>query len=123
MRHQHAGLAIPDFPASYGGVIPNFYNWLVALNFAHRCGAWLLVSAGIGLALRVAADKSLDPWLRQPAWVLLGAIAVQFLLGACVVWTQLGLHILTSAHVLGGAVVFTSALVLALRLGRASQGA
>jgi cytochrome c oxidase assembly protein subunit 15 len=123
MRHQHAGLAIPDFPASYGGVVPTFYNWLVALNFAHRCGAWLLVSAGIGLALRVAADKSLDPWLRQPAWILLGAIAVQFLLGACVVWTQLGLPILTSAHVLGGAVVFTSALVLALRLGRASQGA
>jgi cytochrome c oxidase assembly protein subunit 15 len=121
MRHQHAGLAIPDFPASYGGVVPTFYNWLVALNFAHRCGAWLLVVAGTWLAWRVAADQSLDPWLRQPAWVLLGAIAAQFLLGACVVWTQLGLPILTSAHVLGGAVVFTSALVLALRLGRASQ--
>ena len=123
MRHQHAGLIIPDFPANYGHVIPTFYNWLVALNFAHRCGAWLLVSFGTALAWRVAADKSLDPWVRQPAWVLLGAIAAQFLLGACVVWTQLGLPILTSAHVLGGAVVFTSALVLALRLGRASQGA
>ncbi|HTB33832.1 MAG TPA: COX15/CtaA family protein [bacterium] len=123
MRHQHAGLAIPDFPANYGQVIPTFYNWLVALNFAHRCGAWILATAGMGLAWRVAKDPSLDPWLRQPAWVLLGAIMAQFLLGACVVWTQLGLPILTSLHVLGGAVVFTSALVLALRLGRASQGA
>jgi cytochrome c oxidase assembly protein subunit 15 len=121
MRHQQAGLIIYDFPLSYGRIIPPFYNGLVALNFAHRCGAWLLATLGLGFAWRVASDASLDPWVRRPAWVLLGAISVQFLLGASAVWTHLEYPVLTSAHVLGGSLVFTSAVVLALRLHRVSR--
>jgi cytochrome c oxidase assembly protein subunit 15 len=118
MRHLQAGLVIYDFPLNYGRVIPPFYNGLVVLNFAHRCGAWILATAGTGFAWRIASDKGLDPWARRPAAVLLAAILVQFLLGASVVWTKLTHPVLTSAHVVGGAVVFTSSVVLALRLNR-----
>lgn len=116
MRHHQAGLIIYDFPLSYGHLIPPFYNGLVVLNFSHRVGAWILVSAGTAFAWRIAFDASLDRWVKTPAKVLLGAIGAQFLLGASVVWTGLQVPLLTSSHVLGGAVVFTSSVVLALRL-------
>lgn len=121
MRHQQAGLIIYDFPLSYGRVIPEFYNGLVALNFAHRVGAWVLALGGSAFAWRVASDRSLDLWVRRPAQLFLAAVLLQFLLGASAVWTALRVPLLTSAHVLGGSVVFTSAVVLALRLHRVSR--
>src|SRR6187455_2319481 len=39
MRHTGAGLAIPDFPLSYGRLIPPFWNPAIAIHFAHRLGA------------------------------------------------------------------------------------
>src|SRR5215471_15089989 len=42
MRHLGAGLAIPDFPTSYGRLVPPFYSFAVIINFAHRCGALLV---------------------------------------------------------------------------------
>ena len=125
MRHQGAGLVISDFPLNYGGILPHFADGrlalgepLVALNFAHRVGAWILASAGTFFAWRVVSDTALSAWVRRPAKVLLAAIAVQFFLGASVVWTHLTMPWLTSLHVLGGSVVFTSAVVLSLRLRR-----
>jgi cytochrome c oxidase assembly protein subunit 15 len=123
MRHQQAGLIIYDFPLSYGRIIPPFHNGLVALNFAHRVGAWVLATAGAVFAWRIANDASLDRWARQPAWVFVGAVGIQFLLGASVVWTKLTHPVLTSAHVLGGSLVFTSAVVLALRLNHVARRA
>jgi heme a synthase len=116
MRHQGAGLAIPDFPGNDGRILPTFDSPLVVMNFAHRCGAWLLLSLGGGFALRLATDRGLDPWARKPAAFFLAAVFVQFLLGACAVWTRLSMPWLTSAHVVGGSVLLCSSLVLALRL-------
>jgi cytochrome c oxidase assembly protein subunit 15 len=121
MRHQQAGLIIYDFPLSYGRIIPPFHNGLVALNFSHRVGGWIIGIWGTWLAWRVVSDAGLDRWVRSPAKVLLGAISVQFLLGAGAVWTGLRLPLLTSAHVLGGSVVLTSAVVLAMRLHRVAR--
>jgi len=121
MRHQGAGLIIGDFPLNNGRLIPEFSSWLVALNFAHRCGAWLLACLGGGFALSVAFNRALDPWVRKPAAFFLAAVLVQFLLGACVVWTRLGMPALTSAHVVGGSLLLCSSLVLALRLRRLSK--
>jgi cytochrome c oxidase assembly protein subunit 15 len=118
MRHQHAGLIIHDFPLSYGQLIPPFYNGLVALNFSHRVGAWLLLILGVSVAVQVLRSPNADPWVKQPAKVLLGAVLLQFTLGACVVWTHLTEPVLTSFHVLGGSALFTSLVVLALRLRR-----
>ena len=116
MRHQNAGLIITDFPLNNGRVIPDFYNWLVAVNFAHRCGGWLLVSLGGTFALRVALDRGIAPWARRPAAFFAGAVVAQFLLGASVVLTHLEWPVLTSVHVLGGSVLLASSLVLAIRL-------
>jgi cytochrome c oxidase assembly protein subunit 15 len=116
MRHQNAGLIISDFPLNNGQVIPVFFNWLVAVNFAHRVGAWLLVGLGGLFTLRVARDARVDTWARRPAAFFAGAVLVQFLLGASVVLTHLELPVLTSVHVLGGSVLLASSLVLAIRL-------
>jgi heme a synthase len=116
MRHQNAGLIITDFPLNNGRVIPDFYNWLVAVNFAHRMGGWLLVSLGGTFTLRVASDRRVDPWARRPAAFFAGAVVVQFLLGAGAVLTHLEWPVLTSLHVLGGSALLATSLVLAIRL-------
>src|SRR4029078_3739104 len=39
MRHTNSGLAIPDFPLSFGHIIPPFTSNKVIIHFAHRVGA------------------------------------------------------------------------------------
>src|SRR3977135_752786 len=39
MRHLGAGLAIPDFPMSFGRLVPAFTSAAIVVNFAHRVGA------------------------------------------------------------------------------------
>ena len=39
MRHNGAGLAIPDFPLAFGRLVPDVWNARVAIHFAHRLGA------------------------------------------------------------------------------------
>ena len=39
MRHTGAGLAIPDFPLSFGQLIPTHWDSKIAIHFAHRVGA------------------------------------------------------------------------------------
>src|SRR5437588_1672488 len=38
MRHLGAGLAIPDFPLSFGRLVPQFTTLEIAVNFVHRVG-------------------------------------------------------------------------------------
>lgn len=121
MRHQHAGLIIYDFPLSYGHIIPPFYSGLVALNFAHRVGGWLVFFSALALGTKLLSDAELDPWIRRPAEILILAVTTQFFLGASAVWTKLTVPLLTSTHVIGGSIVFTTSLVVALRLRRLSE--
>src|SRR5262245_5101397 len=48
MRHTGAGLAIPDFPLSFGHLIPTHWDPKIAIHFAHRVGAgarrWLMAA-------------------------------------------------------------------------------
>src|SRR6185295_3139519 len=44
MRHNDAGLAIPDFPLAIGHLVPPAWNAKVAIHFAHRLGAPLVLS-------------------------------------------------------------------------------
>src|SRR5436190_18010061 len=39
MRHTGAGLAIPDFPLSFGHLVPTHWDPKIAIHFAHRVGA------------------------------------------------------------------------------------
>jgi cytochrome c oxidase assembly protein subunit 15 len=123
MRHQHAGLAIPDFPLAYGKVWPAMdadsvarYNahrleitavepitaTQIGLQMAHRLGALLIlgaVSASAWLARRrLGAANGLSKLLL--AWVAL--ILVQALLGAVTIWSGKAADIAT-AHVVVGA--------------------
>ena len=43
MRHMNAALAIPDFPTVFGGVFPHAWTPEIAIHFAHRVGALIVV--------------------------------------------------------------------------------
>jgi cytochrome c oxidase assembly protein subunit 15 len=116
MRHQNAGLMIPDFPLSYGHLVPDFGDWLVVVSFAHRLGALVVLVLALTLSLGVLRGSQ-EPWLKVPAAVLVAAVLVQVTLGAFTVWSGLQ-PVIASLHVIGGALVLTSSLVLALRLFR-----
>jgi cytochrome c oxidase assembly protein subunit 15 len=123
MRHQHAGLAIPDFPLAYGKLWPRMdaasvalYNqrrleivslnpitsFQIGLQMAHRLVA-VLILAGVGACAwgtlrRLGAGSALGKLAL--AW--LGLVLAQALLGALTIWSDKAADIAT-AHVLGGA--------------------
>lgn len=123
MRHQHAGLAVPDFPLAYGRVWPptdeaflqnvnalrtdtrDFHPitaFQVVLHMVHR---WLGV--GLGIAVMVAAVKlrrGFGPGTlaSRLAWAWGGLILVQVVLGAATVWSNKAADVAT-AHVVVGA--------------------
>jgi cytochrome c oxidase assembly protein subunit 15 len=45
MRHSDAGLAIPDFPLVFGGLVPPQWTPQIAIHYAHRIGALLVTLA------------------------------------------------------------------------------
>ncbi len=109
-----AAFAIPDFPLSYGMLVPPLGEWNVRVQFIHRAGAaavTVLVLATAGVAL---ARHRAEPMLRRPAVALLGLLALQVLLGGLTIWTVKAV-LPTTLHVVTGAGLLASALVLALR--------
>jgi heme a synthase len=111
MRHDKAGLAIPDFPLALGRVIPPFSSFPVAIHFAHR--AWALVVAGSVVACLVAALRARRAGLVRAGTVLASLAAVQIALGAATVLTRKSVPIAT-AHVATGALLLVTALAFTL---------
>lgn len=134
MRHQHAGLSIPDFPTAYGKVWPAIdpasvahYNqqrlevltanpitaFQILLQMVHRLVALLILLAVAACALitrRVARDNK--PLQRLTlGW--LGLILLQVLLGAATIWSNKAADIAT-AHVLVGALSLAMGVQLIL---------
>ena len=123
MRHQHAGLAIPDFPAAYGKIWPDTspaailgYNqqrievagyapitaFQIVLQMVHRLVAGiilLMVGACAWLAWRQLGPRHCLSRLAS-GWLLL--IVAQIFLGAATIWTGKTADIAT-AHVACGA--------------------
>jgi len=124
MRHIGAGLAIPDFPASFGRWIPPLDTVPVAVHFAHRIGA--LVVGALVVRLALAAWRAADRRFRRPAALVLALVLVQIGLGAATVLTGKAVTP-TTIHVAVGAAVLGSCWWLALRsmrlLGRRSAAA
>ena len=58
MRHTGAGLAIPDFPLALGRVVPPLGDAAVAIHFAHRVWALVVVILVGAVVTRVAAQRS-----------------------------------------------------------------
>jgi cytochrome c oxidase assembly protein subunit 15 len=123
MRHQHAGLAISDFPLAHGQIWPDTtpaaivrYNaermdvvsqnpitaFQVILQMIHRLGAVLIflgVAAAAGLSMKRLGKEDL---LTKFAFFWLGLIVIQIALGIETIWSNKAADIAT-AHVLVGA--------------------
>jgi heme a synthase len=114
MRHTDAGLAIPDFPWAFGRLVPPVWNGGIAVHYAHRVGALVVTLLAIAAAAHVFYHHGRRTALRTPAILLLALVAVQITLGAI---TVLGgkPYIINSLHVVTGALVLVTSLVLALR--------
>lgn len=115
MRHLGAGLAIPDFPTAFGGLIPPFISLGVDVNFAHRCGAIVVTILVVWMAARIFRSYRGVRQLTRPALLLLALLATQIALGALTIWS--GRAVLpTTTHVLVGAGVLATSVALSIRL-------
>jgi cytochrome c oxidase assembly protein subunit 15 len=137
MRHQHAGLAIHDFPLAYGQVWPNtdptsveHYNTerlkhhtllgateplttalAINLQMAHRVGAVLITVAILATAAGMWLTPGSAPILRRWSAVWVGLVFVQFALGAFTIWTNKAADVATT-HVAVGALTFVLGTLL-----------
>jgi cytochrome c oxidase assembly protein subunit 15 len=141
MRHQHAGLAVPDFPLAYGKLWPRTdpsfieevnrqrgvdyrdYQPITAtqiyVHMAHRLNAILVLAAVAGCALLVGKGESTSRVTRfTRAWLVL--VLAQAFLGAYTVWSNKAADVATAHVALGalslvwGGLLFTSTAPLAL---------
>jgi len=112
MRHLQAGLAIPDFPLSFGKVVPAFTSFLVVINYAHRSWAFVVAAMAITLAVRLIGRQNAPP-SRLLGCSLVSLVLVQIMLGAWTVWSGKQPHI-TSLHVMVGATFLAVTVLTAL---------
>jgi cytochrome c oxidase assembly protein subunit 15 len=117
MRHTEAGLAIPDFPLAFGGVLPPAWNAAIAIHYAHRVGALIVLVAVYATAIRVWRHHPTRMELVRPALLLVLFVGSQVTLGGYVVWSGLQ-PMVNTAHVVNGALVLATSLVLTLRAYR-----
>jgi cytochrome c oxidase assembly protein subunit 15 len=120
MRHTDAGLAIPDFPLMFGHLWPTHWDPKIAIHFAHRVGALVVAFAVATTAFILwrGRDRARPhPAFTRPAALLLALVAVQITLGALTILSRRDMWI-NSVHVVCGALVLTTSLVLTLRTWR-----
>lgn len=138
MRHQHAGLAVPDFPLAHGKVWPatdpmalENYNRArldardfkpitagqIHLHMAHRLGALVVFGHVLGCLLKLRRTLGAAHPLARGAGGWFALICVQFGLG---IWTVLSNKAadIATLHVVTGAVsLVTGALLTSLSAG------
>lgn len=123
MRHQHAGLAIPDFPLAYGKIWPATtaeavasYNahrveinnanpitaFQVNLQMAHRLAAYAIFLGVAAVAFLARKKLGGADGLTRLAWFWLALLALQIVLGAATIWWNKAADI-TTLHVMVGA--------------------
>lgn len=141
-RHTGSRLAIPDFPSSYGRLIPplthesleaaideipyeqvHTYHSLpqVVVHFAHRAWGMVVVAVVAGLAIQIGREAAGDPRLLTPAAAVIALLLAQVALGALVIWTGLSgdwNDWTATAHQGNGAALLATAVVLAIRTHR-----
>jgi cytochrome c oxidase assembly protein subunit 15 len=115
MRHTGAGMAIPTFPLAFGHVLPPVWTSAIAVHFAHRVGALLVICGIVATAAEVWRHHRGRPDLMRPALLLVLLVCSQATLGALVVLSGLQ-PVINTAHVVNGALVLGTSLVLTLRV-------
>ncbi|HEX7927382.1 MAG TPA: COX15/CtaA family protein, partial [bacterium] len=94
----------------------------VVIHFLHRTGAFVTTCAVVWTLWRGHQDHRGEAVLRAPAMALLAFLAVQVTLGAGVIWSQREL-VVTTAHLVNGALLLGSATLLTLRAWVIEAGA
>jgi heme a synthase len=119
MRHLKAGLAIPTFPRSglSGEWLPPFWNAGIALNFAHRVGAVVIMLTAMVLSALIFARARGERRLTAPLGWLAFLIFTQVGLGAHII-IKLRPPTITTLHVVNGAAILGTTVLLALRASR-----
>lgn len=117
VRHTGAALVIPTFPLANGRLIPVFTDALVAWQFAHRVGALVVALLVLWTATRLVFRHSSAAWLVRPALLMLALLIAQILLGALTIWKFRAVTP-TTAHVVNGALLFATTVLLAVRSRR-----
>jgi cytochrome c oxidase assembly protein subunit 15 len=117
MRHTGAGLAIPDVPWAFGRLVPPRWDSDIAIHFSHRVGAAIVSLSALVTSLHVFYHHRRRAAVVRPAALLLVLLAVQITLGALTVLSGRQ-PVINSLHVVTGATVLGTSLVLALRAHR-----
>ena len=117
MRHVGAGLAIPTFPLAFGHLVPPVWTSAIAIHFAHRIGALIVLTAVFATAAHVWHWHRQRREFIRPAMLMVLFVCSQATLGALVVLSSLQ-PIINTAHVVNGALVLGTSLVLTLRVYR-----
>jgi cytochrome c oxidase assembly protein subunit 15 len=121
MRHTDAGLAIPDFPLAFGALVPPVWTAAIVTHYTHRLGALLVGALVLATAGHVLYHHRSHAELRRPALLLVALLIAQITLGALTVLSGKQ-YMINSLHVVTGAFVLGTSLVLTLRAYRPQLG-
>lgn len=114
-----SGLAVPDWPLSYGKWMPEMTGG-VFYEHGHR-----MLASGVGLLVLVMAfltqREEARPAVRRLAWWTLGLISLQGLLGGITVYYGLPTAV-SSAHAVIGQTIFCLLVVMADLVGPEAEG-
>ncbi|MCC7146660.1 MAG: COX15/CtaA family protein [Phycisphaeraceae bacterium] len=141
VRHSAAGLAIPDFPSSFGRLIPPLSQdeiviasqpfiknmpagyplaspGQVAIHFAHRIWGLVVVVAMAYLMHRLSRVAVGLGYLLRPALGLTFLVILQIALGAAIIWTgtRPGHPEVATAHQALGSILLATAALLTYRI-------
>jgi heme a synthase len=119
MRHTGAGLAIPDFPAAFGGLWPSadeLQRRGVGLHLAHRVGAVVVLVLVLAAVRALGRLPLVSPVFAGFAAAWTGLVMIQILLGALSVWSTKAPSV-TAAHLAGGALCWVTGVLATVCLG------
>jgi cytochrome c oxidase assembly protein subunit 15 len=102
MRHADAGLAIAKFPlASNNSLLPAYWNFDVAIHFAHRVGAVIVTVILCIFMGKVWGSPVAKRALGYATLVLAVVLGLQIYLGALTIWTAKNPYAATIHHLVG----------------------
>lgn len=135
MRHNSAGLAIPDFPTMGGYWLPPFNESMlsainarlfdmdldmvsmgqVIIHFFHRLGGLVVTGSILHFGYKLFTMNNVLPFIKVTMGFILGIVILQFSLGAFTVLTQRAPYI-ASFHVVTGAALLGFCTLMVLRV-------
>ena len=108
-----AGNVFPDWPLMNGRLVPDLSFELAALHFLHRALALIVAVVVTVVGIRVLRRKQQFPVQARLMHTTMGLFAVEILIGAVNVWTNLNAAAVT-AHLLTGALIWASLVGVAV---------